>query len=632
VAHGSGFEVPTVLQLKGFVMKVRRPLMASAALVMTYAAVAHAQATVPPARSQSMPQASAGTDTTASRAQEAGVALAQGNAQQAIALYGEALKETGLTNERRSTLHNDRGVAYWRANQHKAAIEEFNRAVTLLPEGSAAYNNRGIVLLALNLVTEAIKDFDRAVVLTPGYTSAYHNRATAQFQMGNYEAAGQDFTRAIELSPLSSPQSVPPLIGRGRARLAQSRPFAAVRDLTRAISLDGKDAAGYRHRAQAHLDNDNTYEAIEDYNRAIAADANNAELYLVRGRAYLSAKNTQSALKDLSKAIEIDAKSAAALAFRGLTKAKLSQHDEALADFSKAVENDPRFVPAYVHRAWTYRQMDQPETGLRDIERALKLEPKHAESYKVRAELHEALGRKDEAIADYKQALALDVKQRESAEALERLAGEASIEAQELIGRGNNGWRIFRRTDGSYLASSAAHPRLLITLEMAGPGEPRILGWEEQAAAFKGIGVLRYEAGTAENRAATNQAVELAAIIDLSAVRVVSVEPDKIGEIQSKWTWEDGKLTIAGIDGLTNEFRLRDQQKSKPAPAAVSASSSSSDDDDDDRRKRRRAAASNEGPSWAPWNEGRSQRSERSAQQDRPPQKKPKTLFDLLFN
>jgi tetratricopeptide (TPR) repeat protein len=618
-----------VVQLKGFVMiAVRRPRMATAALVMATSSVVLAQATIPPARSQNLPQASAVADATASRAQEAGAALAQGNAQQAIALYGEALKETGLTNERRATLHNDRGVAFWRAYQHKAAIEEFNRAVTLLPEGSAAYNNRGIVLLALNLVTEAIKDFDRAIVLTPGYTSAYHNRATAQFQLGNYEAAGQDFTRAIDLSPMSAPQSAPPLIGRGRVRLAQSRPFAAVRDLTRAISLDGKDAASYRHRAQAYLANENTNEAIEDYNRAIAADANNAELYLVRGRAYLSAKNTQSALKDLSKAIEIDAKSAPALAYRGMTKAKLSQHEEALADFSKAVENDPRFVPSYVHRAWTYRQMEQPETGLRDIERALKLEPKHAESYKVRAELHEALGRKEEAIADYRQALALDVKQRESAEALERLAGEASIEAQELIGRGTSGWRIFRRTNGSYLASSAAHPRLLITLEMAGPGEPRILSWEEQAAAFKGIGVLRYEAGGADGRTAPSQPVELAAIIDLSAVRVVSIEPDKVGDTHSKWTWEDGKLSIAGIDGLTNEFRLRDQQKSKPAATA----SSSDDEDADERRKRRRAAASGDGPSWAPWNEGRSQRSERSAQQDRPQQKKPKTLFDLLFN
>ncbi len=620
-----------MVQLEGFDMiAVRRSLLATAALVLASTS-AQGQATVQTAPSQGTLAATAGSATTASRAQEAGIALAQGNAQQAIALYGEALKETGLTNERRATLHNDRGVAFWRANQHKAAIDEFNRSVTLLPESSAAYNNRGIVLLALNLVPEAIKDFDRAVVLTPGYASAYHNRATAQFQLGSYEAAGQDFSRAIDLSPAAAPQSAPPLIGRGRVRLSQSRPFAAIRDLTRAIGLDGKDAASYRHRAQAYLANENTNEAIEDYNRAIAVDSNNAELYLVRGRAYLSAKITQSALKDLSKAIEINAKSAPAFAFRGLTKAKLSQYEEALADFSKAVENDPRFVPAYVHRAWTYRQMDQPETGLRDIERALKLEPKHAESYKVRAELHEALGRKDEAIADYKQALALDVKQRESAEALERLAGEASIEAQELIGRGQNGWRIFRRTDGSYLASSAAHPRLLISLEMAGPGEPRILGWEEQAAAFKGIGVLRYEAGTADSRMAASQAVELAAIIDLSAVRVVSVEPDKIGDTQSKWTWEDGKLTIAGIDGLTNEFRLRDQQKAKPTATAVSASSS--DDDDDERRKRRRAAASSDGPSWAPWNEGRPQRSERSAQQDRPQQqKKPKTLFDLLFN
>lgn len=558
----------------------------------------------------------------ASRALEAGSALAQGNPQQAIALYGEALREPSLTNERRSTLHNDRGVAYWRARQHKAAIDDFNRAITLLPESSAAYNNRGIVLLGLNLVNEAVKDFDRAIVLTPGYVSAYHNRATAHFQLGNLDAAGQDFSRAIELSPPSSPQTAAPLVGRGRVRLAQSRTFAAVRDFTRSIGLDGKDAASYRYRAQAYLANDNTSDAIEDYNRAIGTDPNNAELFVARGRAHLTAKNNAAAMKDLGRALEIDPRSAQAFVYRGLVKARQSQFEDALADFSKAVESDPRYVPAYVHRAWTYRQMEQPETGLRDIERALKLEPRHAESFKVRAELHEALGRKDEAVADFRQALSLDVKQRESAEALARLAGEASIEAQELLGKGNGGWRVFRRSDGSYLASTAAHPRLLVTLEMAGPGEPRIAGWEEQANAFKGIGVLRYEAGAAEGRLGAGHTVELAAVIDLSAARLVSIEPNRIGDAGSKWTWEDGKLIVAGIDGLTNEFRLRDQSKVKPAVASS---------EDEDERRRRRASAGGDGPAWAPWNEGRPQRSDR-ASQDRSHQKKPKTLFDLLFN
>ena len=352
-------------------------------------------------------------------------------------------------------------------------------------------------------------------------------------------------------------------------------------------------------------------------------------MLLARARAQLGARNPQAALKDLNKATELDPKLAAGFAYRGQARAKLSQHDEALSDFARAIELDPRFVPAYIHRASTYRLMDQPETGLRDIERALKLEPRQAEGFIVRAELHEALGRKEEAIGDYRQSLALDVKLRESAEGLARLAGEASIEAQELLGSGDAGWRIFRRADGSYLASNAAHPRVLLTLEMAGAGEPRVLAWEEQPAAFKGIGVLRYEAGTHQDvgSSAPGQSIALAAVVDLSAARLISIEPDQIGDKRSKWSWDDGKLTVAGVDGLINEFRLRDQTKK----AAV-ASAKPDDDDEDDRKAKR---ASKDGPAWAPWNEerGPSRRSERSAQQDRPSSsKKPKTLFDLLFN
>ena len=66
---------------------------------------------------------------------------------QAIAAYTEALKDTGLANDRRATILNDRAVAYTRTGQIKLALEDFNRAVQLFAEYPAAYNNRGNLLL-----------------------------------------------------------------------------------------------------------------------------------------------------------------------------------------------------------------------------------------------------------------------------------------------------------------------------------------------------------------------------------------------------------------------------------------------------------------------------------------------------
>ena len=154
------------------------------------------------------------------RVREAAAAIVRGNLDQAIALYNEALDDKSLPNDRRATILNDRGVAYARRQQHKEAIDDFNRAIQLYPEYPAVYNNRGNVLLGLGAVREAIKDFDRALLLAPGYAAAYSNRAGAYMKLGQIEQAIAGYTKAIQLTP-TSPAA---LSGRGRAQLAANRP------------------------------------------------------------------------------------------------------------------------------------------------------------------------------------------------------------------------------------------------------------------------------------------------------------------------------------------------------------------------------------------------------------------------
>ena len=100
-----------------------------------------------------------------SKSEEGAAQLVRGNAGQALTDYTEALKDTGLANDRRATILNDRAVAYIRLGQPKLALEDFNRAVQLFAEYPAAYNNRGNLLVSLGQYGEAIKDFDRACPL-----------------------------------------------------------------------------------------------------------------------------------------------------------------------------------------------------------------------------------------------------------------------------------------------------------------------------------------------------------------------------------------------------------------------------------------------------------------------------------
>jgi tetratricopeptide (TPR) repeat protein len=550
------------------------------------------------------------------KAEEGAQQLVRGNAQQAIVDYTEALKDTGLANDRRAAILNDRAVAYVRAGQPKLALDDYNRAVQLFAEYPAAYNNRGNLLVALGQLPEAIKDFDRAILLAPGYAAAYSNRANARVRLNQPADAIADFTKAIELMPASAP----PLSGRGLAHLATGRPHAAIRDFSRAVNADARFASAYRNRAEARMSVAQNDAAIEDLSRAVAFDSNNTEIYVVRGYAYLAAANTASAIKDFARAIELDARSIAAYQARGLANGIAEAFDEAYADLNRAIELDPRSAVSFAFRGYVYKLNNQLDIGQRDVDTAIKLNPNAAEALWARAELSEARGQADTAVQDYQKALAINPGWRLAFDGLKRLGAAAVVaDERDVPGLEIANWRVVAR-GASYYAASTDYPELRIPLEMLGEGKPKLLAWELREPPHKGYGILRFAGGKVQTKQGAED-TELAAIIDIENGRVLAIQPHRQGARVASWTWEDDRVQIASVDGVTDEYAVR-SLKSPDASAAAAAAA------------RRPQQGGPKSASWAPWDDPLGQprteapRPERRAA--RPP--KPKTLFDLLFN
>jgi tetratricopeptide (TPR) repeat protein len=399
------------------------------------------------------------------------------------------------------------------------------------------------------------------------------------------------------------------LSGRGRAHLALPRPHAAIRDFTRAVNADARFAAAYRNRAEAKLEVEHFDESIEDLSRAIAFDVSNAETYVLRGQAYLAMKNTASAIKDFSQAIELDPKLASAYAARGLAHGLAEAYEEAYADLNKAIDLDPRSAVAFAYRAYVYKQNTQLDVGLRDIETAAKLGPEQPEVYWAKAEIEEAQGQNEQAIADLKKALSLRPGYREVTASLQRLGAVAGSDDVTVSDAGVDTWRVVMRAN-RYFAVNDQFPRISVPLEMMGQGQPRLLDWELKKPPFKGIAVLRFYAGTS-NASGKPEDIELVAVLDVAAGIVIAVEPHRQGEKIAKWTWEEGKVTVASVDGATDEFSLRVGKDQIAGPGG-------------DRRY-----TSSE-PGWAPWGDPWAGNTDSRPQ--RSTRKKSKTLFDLLFN
>ena len=158
----------------------------------------------------------------------------------------------------------------------------------------------------------------------------------------------------------------------GALALQAKRYEGGVQWLTRALEIDGRQAAVHS-------------------NLAFALNA------LGRHDAALSAANRALALK--SGFVD-------ALNNRGVALAGINRPDEALADFDKLLAAKPDFAEAWSNRSCVLRDLGQPEDALASCDRALALRPNYAEAWSNRANALSDLNRPLEAKDCYERALA----------------------------------------------------------------------------------------------------------------------------------------------------------------------------------------------------------------------------------
>lgn len=541
-------------------------------------------------------------------------ALISGKPKVAVANYSVALADKGLSKEKRAILLNDRGVALWRDEQAPQAIADFNRAVSLYPEYAAIYNNRGTVLLGLGLVDEAIRDFDRAVLLGPRYASAYTNRAGAQVQRKAYDKALDDYSKAASLRPGDAIA----FLGRGRTHLLAGRPFAAERDLTKGISLAPRLVELYEQRRVARAKIGRRDGAFEDLNQIVALRSDTAAAHLLRAEAHLVRNQKKAALRDFDAAIARDPSNVAAhigrarvmLLYRGVAKAREANET--------ALSLDPESAVAQALDGGITVAEGDIDGGLAAINRVLAKHRKNSVIHLIKARALERAKDSEGAIAAYLRVLALDGKNRAALGALNRYKVPVpGPKSRPVPGAGLEGWRVRLEGRRIYYAVHEKYQNLKVPLEVYGKAKPRITDWELKTGEFRGVGLLRYTAGTRKIKGKAT-AIEQAAIVDLKLRRVHGLEPVRVGKAAAVWNWDAGAVSVKGTDGLVNTYNLR--------RAAVAS------------RPKRRTRRAEQKSDWLadPWGiqgtrSGTRAQKRRSKRRSPSRRKKKKSLFDLIF-
>lgn len=246
---------------------------------------------------------------------------------------------------------------------------------------------------------------------------------------------------------------------RGRYHSSLLMHDLAIKDYSKAITLEPGLAVAYASRAADHLFLRNIDNALADSTKAIELNPEMPQPYLTRSAAHLKLQKTNEALADLRKAADLGSKTATeslnefdlrarkpadnvyppsleglerlrdwaaakmdytleeinqSIALwperpdyyfsRGLLYCSKGMFREALADYTVNAALEPDSYAIYSFRGALYHQLGEPGKAIDDFTKVIALKPDLSETYRLRAQVYTILDQHENALADMEQA------------------------------------------------------------------------------------------------------------------------------------------------------------------------------------------------------------------------------------
>ncbi|MFQ5349123.1 MAG: tetratricopeptide repeat protein [Thermoanaerobaculia bacterium] len=302
--------------------------------------------------------------------ERAGIALAEGRREEAVAEYRRAL----ATDPDNANARGDLGTLLAAAGDLSGAVSELQEAHRLEPNNPIHVESLARVLATGGAEEKALPLFRRAAELDPARAAGHLHLAAALARTGRYLEARDSFDRALELDPASAAAR----LGRAEVQLEVGRPAAAAADLETVLESEPDNARASLRLGEARQRLGEVEAALTAFEAALGGGLDPPE----RTAALLGTGNLLAARGDLAAAVTRYREALALMP--GLDQAEfnlagaltmLGREEEAIGHYAALLERDPANLRTRAYRAQLLLGRGRAAAAVRDFDYILAREP-----------------------------------------------------------------------------------------------------------------------------------------------------------------------------------------------------------------------------------------------------------------
>ncbi len=300
------------------------------------------------------------------------------------------------------------GHLYQTGGRLEQAVEQYQRALAIVPEVPPALIRLGRTLLDLNRTEEAEKALLRALELDSSAAAALASLGQLYLSAGRHAEAVEALERALELEsgadllyyPLGQAYRALGEMDKAREALAR-RGEIGVRPADPVIDDLDRLTTGERvHllRGRAAFDAQRYAEAAEEFRRAVAADPESVRARVNLAAALAEAGDVDAAIAELERVVEIAPGNGTALFNLGSLHERRGELDRAAERFAEAASYEPRDPEIRLRLGDALRRLGRLEEALPHYGKAVALDASAETAWVGEADTLARLGRFEEAI------------------------------------------------------------------------------------------------------------------------------------------------------------------------------------------------------------------------------------------